>query len=111
MRSFTTATLSLTLLLACTGSAQDPSRKSDAPTSEKALLEDLPIVEAAALHAQTLEQAPANVTVISAADIRKYGYRTLADALAGVRGFYVTNDRIYHYVGLRGFSIPGDYNT
>lgn len=76
-----------------------------------AMFSKIPVVEAATLHTQTLEEAPASVTVITAGDIRKYGYRTLGEALSGVRGFYFSNDRMYDYSGVRGLAIPGDYNS
>ena len=52
-----------------------PPNGSPAPGSagEAAVLEEFGVVEAAALHTQKLEDAPANVTVISAAEISKYG--------------------------------------
>src|SRR5437588_7713129 len=76
---------------ACHLEAQAPGPPA-AAAPESVLFETMPVVEAATLHAQTLEEAPASTTVISEKDIRTYGWRTLGEALAAVRGFYVTYD-------------------
>jgi iron complex outermembrane receptor protein len=76
-------------------------------------LEELLSVEvySASKFPQKTTEAPAAVTVITAADIRNHGHRTLADILASARGLFVTYDRNYQYVGARGFNRPGDYNS
>jgi outer membrane receptor protein involved in Fe transport len=56
-------------------------------------------------------EAPASITVITAEEIEAFGYLTLADALAAVRGAFVSDDRTYESVGFRGFSPPGDYTS
>ena len=66
-------------------------------------------VNAASKFNQKETSAPSYVTVITADEIQKYGYRTLADILESVPGFYVTSDRNYSYLGVRGFN-RSDYN-
>src|SRR5688500_17774744 len=78
---------------------------------ESILFDNPPAIETASLYAQTLKDAPANVTVITDKDIRRHGYRTLAEALNSVRGFYFTSEGYLQYSGVRGFSLPGDFNT
>jgi outer membrane receptor protein involved in Fe transport len=68
-------------------------------------------VYTASRHLQSVDEAPASVTLITAKDIQEHGYRTLAAILQTVRGFFVTNDRNYSSLGVRGFLRPGDYNT
>lgn len=69
------------------------------------------VVYAASKFEQKVTEAPSSVSIITADDIRKHGYRTLADILQSARGFYISYDRHYKYVGVRGFARPGDYNT
>lgn len=66
-------------------------------------------VVGASKHEQKTTEAPSSVSIVTKDDIKKYGHRTLADILNSVRGFYVTYDRSYSYIGVRGFSRPGDF--
>lgn len=70
-----------------------------------------PKVTAASKQLLSVDQAPASITVITREEIQAFGYQTLPEALRAVRGFFFTDDRIYTYVGLRGFAPPGDLNT
>ena len=79
-------------------------------------LEDLMKVEidsvyGASGYKQKVSDAPASITIITAEEISRHGYRTLAAVLRNVPGFYVTYDRDYDYLGERGFGPPGDYNS
>jgi outer membrane receptor protein involved in Fe transport len=58
-----------------------------------------------------LSETPSSVTIVSAAEIQAMGYQTVGDALRWVRGVFVTYDRTYTYVGMRGLQRPGDFNN
>ena len=68
-------------------------------------------VKSASKYWQDIMDAPASVTIITSQDIKDYGYKTLYDVLQHVRGLYLSNDRNYSYLGVRGFSRPTDYNN
>lgn len=68
-------------------------------------------ISSAAKFEQTLGDAPASVTIVTAEEIAAYDFATLEDVFKNVRGFYTSNDRNYGYLGARGFSRPTDYNN
>ncbi len=68
-------------------------------------------VVSASKYRQSQSEVAAAVTVITRAELKAFGWRTLDDALASLPGVYRTYDRQYTYLGTRGFGLPGDYNT
>lgn len=108
---FSLANLCLTL-----GGGAAETVSSDATALENLSLEELmevPLewVSGVSKYQQTIRRAPAGVTVFTGADIRNYGWTTLADALRAAPGVYVRSDRFYDYVGTRGFTRTYDYNS
>lgn len=68
-------------------------------------------VEGASRYLQPLAEAPSSVGVVTAADIKQFGFRDLAEALQSLGGVHQSYDRAYTYLGVRGFGRPGDYNS
>jgi iron complex outermembrane receptor protein len=80
-------------------------------TIEQLMEIEVDTVSGASRYEQPITESPASVTIVTAEEIKMYGYRTLADILQSVPGFSTSNDRNYQYAGIRGFGLPGDYGT
>ena len=89
----------------------DPIAPDQTKPTETGLFLEIPSVYGAAKYDQKVNEAPAAVTIITAEQIRKYGYRNFAQILDSVPGLLTNNDRNYGYLGIRGFNRPGDYTS
>src|ERR1700724_1918558 len=106
----------LSLLFLVSSTCARAQNNSASPTLLDKSLEELMNIQIDTVYRvsrfrQKVTEAPASVTIVTSEEIQKYGYRTLADILRNVRGFYVTYDRNYNYLGVRGYGPPGDYNS
>jgi outer membrane receptor for ferrienterochelin and colicins len=68
-------------------------------------------ISTAAKYSQSVRQVAGSVTIVTAEDIRRFGYRTVTDVLQSMAGVYTSNPRSYESVGIRGFGRPTDYNN
>ena len=110
----------LSLLIALFGAtlahAAEPGSGDASPSLSDLSMEELLGLEVehvygASRYEQKVTRVPSAVTVVTADEIHRSGYRTLMDVLRNVRGLYVSDDRNYSYLGIRGFLRPNDYNT
>ena len=69
------------------------------------------VVVGAAKREQSLGNVASAVTVVTGDRLRRFGYRTIGEAVAGVAGVYLVDNRLSYSVGIRGLQIPGDFNT
>jgi iron complex outermembrane receptor protein len=101
--------IALSSLQAAAQDEQDEQPSLD--SIEQLMNTEVTTVTGASKYQQVLANAPASVSIITADDIRKGGYRTLADALNSAQGIYITYNRTYHSAVFLGYSPLGDYNT
>lgn len=87
------------------------AQESDFFAQKRAYFRD-EIVQGASKHPESPAEAPATVTLVTAEDIRRYGFRTLADVLNFASlGNFTHNDRRYDFAGSRGLFFFEDFNT
>ncbi|HWN95412.1 MAG TPA: TonB-dependent receptor plug domain-containing protein, partial [Methylomirabilota bacterium] len=89
--------------------------KDDEPDFTMMSLEELGTIKVhmvmgASKYAQKTTDAPSSISIVTQDDFKRYGYRTLADALQSLQGFHVSSDRNYSFLGARGISL-GDFNS
>ena len=110
-RALITLLFSLPILAYPSGSDTNQVPRDLTELSLEALMEiEVPKVYGASKFEQKTTEAPSSITVISSDEIKRYGYRTLADVLQSVQGFHVSYDRNYAFLGARGVSL-GDFNS
>ncbi len=72
---------------------------------------DEDVVVGASKREQSLGTVASAVTIVSGERLRRFGYRTLAEALESVVGLYIVDDRTVERLGIRGVQLLGDANT
>lgn len=96
-------TLAAGAALAAPVQAQEQEQGRDLFNISVEALLDMPF-STASRQALAARDAPAVVSVITAEDIRQFGYRSVADALVQVPGMYAVSDGVAPNVGVRGIN-------
>ncbi len=89
--------------------ADEPATSAATVLAASSAEED--VVVGAAKREQSLGSVASAVTVISGDRIRRFGYRTVGEAVGAVAGAYLVDNRLSYSIGIRGLQIPGDFNT
>jgi outer membrane receptor for ferrienterochelin and colicins len=94
-------------LAAAPAAAQDDVAGAEAGETDE--LEELDLVRVlnvevstATKTSESLDEAPAVITVVTREDIRRWGYRTVAEVLTHTLGFYLIDDHVLPNAGVRG---------
>ncbi|MDD2830031.1 MAG: TonB-dependent receptor [Sulfuricurvum sp.] len=102
LRSLFLISLALTTFL----SADDtPKDVTTIPLEELLQTEYIP----ASHIANQISNAASAVSIVTAQDIKDYGYQTLGDILGSMRGLHTFQDYSYTFLAGRGYSTPKEY--
>jgi outer membrane receptor protein involved in Fe transport len=74
-------------------------------------LQQVDEVSAVSRVAEAVEDAPSSVSIVTQRELAGMRYPSIAEAVRGVRGVYLTDDRSYTFVGMRGLSRSSDYGN
>ncbi len=88
-----------------------PKHAVDTLTRDLEQLMQIEVVVAGSKRAQQTRDVASFVSVVTAADIKEHGYRSLSAVLNTLPSFYLSNDRHFTFLGVRGFGRAGDNNT
>ena len=103
--------LRVVMCLICCALAENASAEDKSDLTSMSLEQLMAVkVVSASKEPVKAQDAPANVEIITSDDIKRYGYRTLTEALRRIVGFN-TYSLQYDFAFVRGFSVPGDFNT
>src|SRR5215210_6101362 len=89
--------------------AADEDMSSSATVLAAASAEE-EVVVGASKREQSLGNVASAVTVITSDRLRRFGYRTIGEAVAGVAGVYLVDVRLSYSIGNWGLPIPRDFN-
>jgi iron complex outermembrane receptor protein len=97
-------------------SAQQPTAPPNKATTDPSTMDleqlmKVEVVVAGSKRAQQTRDVASFVSVVTAADIKQHGYRTLSAVLNTLPSFYLSNDRHFTFLGVRGFGRAGDTNS
>ncbi len=84
---------------------------ADTRQEVEATLQPASSVNAASGTSESVNQAPASVSLISSKEIEAFAYKGTADALSGTRGIYYSNDLTYRTIGINGYASFGQFGN
>jgi len=99
------ANVAAALVLAAAPVLAEETPEDSSPVADVDLVKVLNVeVSTATKTAERLEEAPAVITVVTRADIERWGYQSVAEVLQHTVGFYLIDDHVLPDAGVRGMS-------